>query len=129
MLSCSSWPGACCGSNGCFEAAAPLALSENLQVAARLHARDMAEQGYFSHESPDGRTSMERMLAAGFGGCAFGENIAQGQTSPEAAVESWTTSDDHCANMLSPSFRSIGVGYAAGSEGGLSQLWVQNFGD
>jgi uncharacterized protein YkwD len=120
--------GGCCGSR-CFAPAAALAVSSNLRAAARLHARDMAREGYFSHDSRDGRTVLQRVRSAGFGGCAVGENIAQGQPTPEAVVDAWMGSPGHCQNMLAPQFTALGVGYVDDPEASLRRLWVQNFGD
>lgn len=38
--------------------------------------------GYFSHESADGRTVLDLTKAAGFGGCAVGEDMIAPKTSP-----------------------------------------------
>ena len=120
--------GGCCGGEGCFRSSAPLTLDANLRASARLHARDMSERDYFSHTSPDGRDMVDRTSAAGFGGCALGENIAQGQDDPEAVMQSWMGSDGHCANILLPNFTSLGVGYFDDEAAEQSHLWVQNFG-
>jgi uncharacterized protein YkwD len=88
----------------------------------------MAEQNYFAHESPNGDTLADRARAAGFAGCAMGENIAQGQDTPEEVVQGWMDSDGHCANILSGSFDSLGVGFFDDPGAETRQLWVQNFG-
>jgi len=117
-----------CGNRGCFEPSGALVLDQNLQVSARLHARDMAERNFFAHETPDGVTMLDRMQAAGFAGCTAGENIAQGQRSPEEVVESWISSPGHCANILSDNFTGLGVGYFDQEDLPQRHLWVQNFG-
>ncbi|WP_129350986.1 CAP domain-containing protein [Sorangium cellulosum] len=104
-------------------------MNESLRVAARLHARDMAMSGYFSHESADGRTLLDRTQAAGFGGCAVGEDIAQGYRDPQAVVAGWMGSDGHCANLLSPRYRHLGVGYYDAPDAKIERVWGQNFGD
>jgi uncharacterized protein YkwD len=121
--------GGCCGSEGCFDPAPALAHNDNLEAAARLHAKDMVEQSYFSHDSLDGRSLSDRLDDAGFAGCAVGENIAQGQETPDAVVDGWMASDGHCANILSSTFGSLGVGYFDDPDGSTQQVWVQNFGD
>jgi uncharacterized protein YkwD len=120
--------GACCGGEGCFKAAPALELDSSLRRAARAHALDMAERGYFAHETPEGRTPFDRMREARFRGCAMGENIAAGQPSAAEVVRSWLGSAGHCANMLSPVFDRIGVGYRPSAGGQLPHVWVQNFG-
>jgi uncharacterized protein YkwD len=50
-----------------------------------------------------------------------GENIAWGADSggtPKAIVKSWMHSPPHRANILSPQFRQLGVGFALGHRGG-----------
>jgi uncharacterized protein YkwD len=121
--------GGCCGGQGCFAASGPLAADENLRAAARLHARDMAARGYFAHDSVDGRTLRDRVRQAGFGGCGVGENIARGQRTPEEVMAGWMESDGHCANILFPHFRKLGVGYVDDASSDVRRVWVQNFGD
>lgn len=85
-----------------------LALDANLTAFAVAHARDMAERGYFSHTTPDGKTFGERLRDAGISGPA-GENIA-GNSSASGAVQAWMNSSGHRANMLNGTFRRLGVG-------------------
>lgn len=56
---------------------------------------------------------------------AAGENIAMGQSTPQAVVQSWMNSSGHRANILSANFTEIGVGYAKGGTGG--HYWTQLF--
>ena len=119
--------GGCCAEQ-CFKPAAALANNANLQAAARLHARDMVQRNFFSHDTPDGRSLFDRTSAAGFGGCALGENIAQGQATPENVIVSWMASPGHCANILSPSFTQLGVGYFDDPAAEQLHVWVQDFG-
>ena len=44
----------------------PLAANQQLTDAARKHARDQLERGYFEHVNPEGLASNERVLAAGY---------------------------------------------------------------
>ena len=53
------------------------------------------------------------------------ENIAGGQPTPSAVVNSWMNSSGHRANILDGSLRKIGVGYARGGQYGT--YWVQLF--
>lgn len=120
--------GGCCGSGGCFSASPALLPNANLQTAARLHAKDMATRNYFSHDSPDGDTLLDRARAAGFAGCTLGENIAQGQTTPEEVVDSWMQSSRHCQNILSANFTALGVGYFDDASAPQRYVWVEDFG-
>lgn len=119
-----------CGVEGAFQPAAPLAMDPVLRCSARLHSADMFERGFFAHESPEGVDPAQRMQAAGFGGRLYGENIAQGQPTPQAVMEAWMASDGHCANIMRPEYTLIGIGYEPGAQmrGGSSNYWTQNFG-
>lgn len=107
------------------------ALSRNaiLDRTAQAYAEDMATRGFFAHEDPDGRSSGERILEGGYAKpsclCSWkygtGENLAQGQDTPEEAVEDWLASPGHRANILRRDFEDIGIGYFDGH-------WVQHFG-
>ena len=87
-----------------------------LDCAARMHAKDMARNDYFSHDSPDGRTFADRARSAGYDGAPLGENIALSST-PASVVAMWMDSDGHRANLLSQEANEVGVG----NEG---DLWV-----
>ncbi|MBX3249272.1 MAG: CAP domain-containing protein [Myxococcales bacterium] len=100
---------------------APYTWNAELAIAAQLHAIDMDEQGYFSHDSQDGRSFAQRATAAGYDGRPAGENIARGQRSPEQVMSSWMGSDGHRRNILSSSSNEIGVGLQ-------NFHWVQVFG-
>jgi uncharacterized protein YkwD len=106
---------------------APLTMESHLLTAARLHSADMAQNDYFSHDTPDGRDPGKRMQAAGYdtsGGWA--ENIAEGYRTPDAVMHGWLTSQGHRANILNCSLKSIGIGVAVGDNGQL--YWTQDFG-
>ncbi len=100
---------------------APLQIDASLEAAAQLHAEDMFENGYFDHTSQDGRNFSTRANEAGYDGSPGGENIANGQQTPEQVMQSWMNSDGHRNNILNPEFDDIGVGKAGA-------LWVQVFG-
>jgi uncharacterized protein YkwD len=101
--------------------APPLEYHPALEEAAQLHAEDMHAQNYFSHTSLDGRNFAVRASEAGYDGNPRGENIAAGQQTPEAVMQSWMSSPGHRTNILNPDFTEIGVGFEEG-------LWVQVFG-
>jgi uncharacterized protein YkwD len=105
--------GATCVS-GAQPPAPPLAMDDELRLAARLHSDDMLENGYFSHDSPDGRMLLDRIAEAGFMGAGpIGENIVAGTRTAEGAVAAWMGSEEgHCENIMNPSYRVIGIGWA-----------------
>ena len=116
--------GATCGSES-YPAAPALKMNADLRCAARLHSRDMAEQGYFDHESLDGRSFSDRIKEAGYTGSPVGENIASGQKTPESVMESWMSSDGHCRNIMKAKTNEFGVGFITGGEYGT--LWTETF--
>ena len=115
-----------CGSER-FAAAPPLSESRQLDDAAAGHARDMVRRKYFDHRGSDGTQPKDRVLRAGYESRLTGENIALGPESAEEVVEGWLDSPGHCANIMEPRFRDIGVGVARGKKRG-QVYWVQNFG-
>lgn len=110
-----------------FSAAPPLEVSRDLNDAAVDHARDMARRKFFEHKGSDGSEPRDRVKRAGYLSQLTGENIAYGPTSAEEVVAGWLASPGHCANIMEPRFRDIGVGVATGRQRGAI-YWVQDFG-
>ncbi len=120
--------GADCGPEGTFGPAGPLEMDAVIQLAARGHSTEMGEMGFFSHDSPDGRTVGDRINNVGFTGAQpWGENIAAGYPTPEAAMDGWMNSPGHCANIMNPSYHVLGVGYALVDPSEQGHYWTQNF--
>lgn len=103
-----------------------LEFDATLLCTARAHSRDMLEQGYFGHDSQDGRRPSERIEDAGYQFSLMGENIASGQPTPEAVMDSWMRSPDHCENIMNGRFIDAGIGYDTAGQG--QHVWTQNFG-
>ncbi|MGH1334777.1 MAG: CAP domain-containing protein [Aureispira sp.] len=109
----------------------PLALHPELTNVARYHAKDMAVEQYFEHDSydrlPNGRKKRIGSFSDRLGifseksWSGWAENIAMGHNSPKAVMKSWMTSKGHRVNLLHPQYRYIGIAYIDG-------YWVQNFG-
>ena len=113
----------------------PLVANASLTLAARGHSQAMSTYNFFNHVSLDGSTFVQRIELAGYTGlCSAGENIAAGQTSPADVVRAWMSSTGHRANILSTSFRDIGVGYVYEPNDtypggiGYKHYWTQDFG-
>jgi uncharacterized protein YkwD len=99
-----------------------LRLNRRLSTAARRHSRAMVHERFFSHSSPSGATFVDRIRASGYLSGAqswsVGENIAYGsgsRSTPRSIGRAWMNSPGHRANILSESFRSIGIGIASGT--------------
>jgi len=105
-----------------------LRVSNQLMQAAQLHAEQMARTGQMSHEISGVRypEPKDRLAAVGYRWGTYGENIAMGQTSAAAVMDSWMHSSGHRANILNGRFREIGVGVARDSAG--RRYYVQVFG-
>lgn len=101
---------------------APLRTDARITAAAQAHSADMAERRYFDHNSPDGRSPGDRMIAAGYPSPG-GENIARGQRDAAEVVRDWLDSPGHRRNIDDCSFTTIGVGL---DERG--HYWTQDFG-
>ena len=94
----------------------PLRANAQLAAAAREHSRSMAEHGFFRHASYDGSAFWRRIKpvfppARGrYWGA--GENMvwASPGLSAQTAVEMWLKSPPHRKNLLTPSWREVGIG-------------------
>ena len=100
-----------------------LTMDTTLNAAAAERAKEIIVN--FAHERPDGSSCFTILREYGVSYRAAAENIAGGQPTPEAVVNSWMNSPGHRANILNSSLRKIGVGYARGGQYGT--YWVQLF--
>lgn len=103
---------------------APLVMDERLRAVARDHSRDMFQRGYFSHYTPEQTSPFDRLKAAGIGYLAAGENLALAP-SLDIAHRGLMNSPGHRANILSPSFRRVGIGAMDGGLRGI--MFSQEF--
>ncbi|GKU83021.1 CAP domain-containing protein [Niallia sp. NCCP-28] len=93
-----------------------------LNNVANVKAKDMNEKGYFSHTSPTYGSPFDMMRDFGITYQSAGENIAQGQRTPQEVVNAWMNSEGHRANILNKKFTHIGVGFQQ-----TGYEWVQMF--
>ena len=104
-----------------------------LQKAAEAHSQDMIDEDYFSHTSQDGTTFAQRIKLQGYNYRAAGENLAWGSGSlgaPDNIFKNWMNSSGHKANILSNSFREVGIGAVTGTYKSYSNatMWTADFG-
>jgi uncharacterized protein YkwD len=118
--------GRMCGSTW-YPAAPEVKWSEALARAASGHSQDMATQNYFSHTSLDGRSPGTRITAAGYSWNAYGENIAAGQSTMDAAMAAWLPSPGHCKNIMNPRYTDYAIGCAYKSSARYRTSWTQDF--
>ncbi len=119
--------------------------NKTLNAIARVHSKDMIEKNYFSHQSPEGHDFTDRYKKHGFA-CEIrigniihsgAENISQDNlfdsvvykdgaafynwnTQKEIAgsvVRRWMSSRGHRENILSPYWKSEGIGAAISEDG------------
>ena len=100
-----------------------LQLQTDLTRAANVRAREIKQK--FSHTRPDGSNFSSVLAEQGISYRMSGENIAYGQSSPQAVMEGWMNSSGHRANILNSNFKNIGVGLYQ-DERGVNH-WVQLF--
>jgi uncharacterized protein YkwD len=113
-----------------------LRLNRKLSTAARRHSLAMVSGRFFSHDSADGASFVDRIRSTGYlsgaSGWYVGENIAYGsgtRSSPRSIGRAWMNSPPHRRNILSPSFREIGIGVASGTPvGGGGATYTTDFG-
>lgn len=108
---------------------APLVLDEALCNAANMRAIEMDCTGVFGHKRPNDHSCFEVYDICNVEWQnACGENIAAGQATPEEVMNSWLGSAGHKANILSPEYTKMGLGYSVGlSNGQYSGYWAQEF--
>lgn len=93
---------------------------EDLLSVAREYSRRMAEERFFSHTDPDGRSVRERVDEADIRWQMVGENLAysNGYINPVAAsLNGWMDSPGHRRNILDPDFKLTAVGVWIRSDG------------
>jgi uncharacterized protein YkwD len=120
-----------------------------LDSSSETHSANMGSRDFFSHCDLDtGTTPWDRIVAAGYFYNWAAENIAAGNSTAEATMAQWMGSSGHRANILSTTFRELGVGYGFDSadssnvrldnnrdcvadsfgNGPYFHYWTQNFG-
>ena len=107
------------------EGLAPLTMFAAMQTATDIRALEIVES--FSHTRPDGTDCFTVLDEVGVNWSSVGENIAAGQQTPAAVMNSWMNSPGHRANILTAGFRHIGVGYTYSQGSSYGAYWVQLF--
>ncbi|MCC8160604.1 MAG: CAP domain-containing protein [Oscillospiraceae bacterium] len=102
-----------------------LTWAEDIAEIARAHSADMINRSFFSHTNPDGESPFDRLKSNGISYNAAAENIAYGQRTAEAVMESWMNSSGHRANILNKNVKEIGIGAVKNSQGTV--YWTQMF--
>ena len=94
----------------------PLEHSATAADCVREHCEDMSARNYFSHDTPEGVTSAQRMKKCGISYITCGENLAAGYEDAFGMADGWYNSAGHRKNMLEKKFSFVGIGVAEGNE-------------
>jgi uncharacterized protein YkwD len=108
----------------------------DLGRAATRYSAQMVRGRFFDHVSPSGSTLLGRVKATAYlsssFGFALGENIAWGQSwlsTPRSIMRGWMHSAGHRHNILTPSYRDLGIGIAPGTPAGsMGATYTADFG-
>ena len=101
-----------------------LKIDSEVQNVARIKAKDMVNNNYFSHDSPTYGSPFDMLKSFKVSYKTAGENIA-GNSSNSSAVTAWMNSSGHKANILNGNFNYTGIGVVNGSKYG--KIYVQMF--
>lgn len=116
--------GAVCGGVR-YPPAAPLRWSSQLQQAATVHSRDMAEHNFFNHKSAtNGTTLSERLRSVGYKFQAAGENIGAGPATVAQALDMWVASPGHCVTLMTATFVDLGASCKNNSNSYYKTYWT-----
>ncbi len=93
----------------------PLRESPGLDRSARQHSMEMGADGYFAHPSANGTAFWRRIEhyfpSTHYSYWSVGENLlwSSPDVSAAAALKLWIASPEHLRNLLTPSWRRLGV--------------------
>jgi uncharacterized protein YkwD len=106
-----------------------LTVNPLLENAARMKADDMAQKGYFAHNTPDGKTPWYWFIKAGYLYKYAGENLAVNFTESSEVEKAWMASPTHRLNILGKNYTEIGIATSTGMYQGKEVIFVvQMFG-
>ena len=132
-----------CGVEGDFLATTALTWNSKLYQAAYEHSYDLATTNTFSHSGSGQATDItgvklgksstfnERIEAYGYTSYStIGENIGAGTNSDTATkiVLQLMASDGHCANIMNPKYKEVGMAMSTNTNSKFVYYWTQNFG-
>ena len=101
-----------------------LKVDNEVQRVARIKAKDLVDNNYFSHNSPVYGSPFEMLQNFKISYRTAGENIA-GNSTNSGAVNAWMNSDGHRANILNSNFEYTGIGVVSSPKYG--KVFVQMF--
>lgn len=87
----------------------PLSVDMEVAKVARIKAKDMVDNNYFSHYSPTYGSPFDMLKNFGIKYLHAGENLA-GNPSIEGAHQALMNSEEHRKNILNSNYTHIGIG-------------------
>jgi len=97
------------------------ALSWSVELLPSTNVRAVEASQSFSHTRPNGSdwwTVNSQLM--------YGENLARGYSSANAAVEAWMNSPTHKANIMNAGYKTMAIAITMGADG--MWYWAQEFG-
>jgi uncharacterized protein YkwD len=106
-----------------------LKVNSTLERAAQMKADHMAQNSYFAHNTPDGKTPWYWFEQAGYDYSYAGENLAVNFENSEDVETAWKNSPTHWYNIINPKYVEIGIATSTGIYKGRTAIFVvQMFG-
>jgi uncharacterized protein YkwD len=105
-----------------------LTWESRLATSAREQARDLAAQDRLSHVDSRNRGLGVRLRSVGYAAAGAGENLAAGQSDIDDALQAWLASPSHCANLMQPEYRDVGLACVQRRGSRYERFWVAHFG-
>ena len=112
-----------------FPATTAVTWVATLRESTDIHADDMANNNFFSHQGTDGSFVDDRVTSVGYDFAKVGENLAAGFASPEETVDAWLASKDgHCENLMDPAFDNVGASCRYNPDALHKTYWAMTMG-
>jgi uncharacterized protein YkwD len=105
-----------------------LSWESRLAASAHEQAVDLAMQDRLSHTDSRNRGFGVRLRSSGYAAAGAGENLAAGQTDIEDTLQAWLASPSHCANLMQPEYRDVGLACVQRPGSRYERFWVAHFG-
>lgn len=102
----------------------PVRLSEKLNQASEVHAKDLAQAGIISHTGTDGSGHGDRVQRQGYYFTIAAENVATGQKSWEDVFQGWKDSPGHNENLLRDDVVDFGIALIYEPKTTYSTYWA-----
>ncbi len=106
----------------------PLAWEQRLASSAQAQASDLAQRDLLSHVDAQQRSFGLRLRSTGYAAAGAGENLAAGQTDFDDTLQAWLASPTHCANLMQPDFRDVGLACVQRVGSRYERFWVAHLG-